>query len=200
VQAVAGLDHPGVAELLRDLRENDSDVSVQYYARVALRRLGQGRRPAAGAAGPQGGGPARQVSVEIDAVASRVKDTAFPGVEWLIYRKKFVARKEKTSIRNFSEFLSARGIDEIAVSGLAFSKASVWAATDKGAFCFERKGGRWVEYAVNREHIGVPVDSVAVAADGKVTFTLKVDGAARAYTFDPATSKWMAGSDLDNSQ
>jgi len=186
VQAVAEIDHPGVPEVLRQVRRDDTDLSVRYYAKTALRKLGAPRVPA----GRQGGEPAPQVTVEIDAVASRVKDAAVPGVEWLIYRKKFVARKEKDDLRNFSAFLSARGIEEIVVNGLAFSRDSVWAATGLGAFCFERKGGRWIEYAVNREHIGMPIDFVKAADDGKVTFTLKIDGKPHAYAFDPAASKW----------
>ncbi len=127
---------------------------------------------------------------EIDKVTSRVKDPHGKGVEWLIYEKKFVARKEGGRLRNFEEFLQARALDTISVRGLVPTRGKVWAATDNGAFCFDRASGSWIEYAVNRTHIGVPVDSVTVEDEENVVFTLTVDGAEKTYVYDARKSKW----------
>jgi HEAT repeat protein len=132
-------------------------------------------------------------AVEIDRVVSRVKDTARKGVEWLLYETKFVARKEKGGIRNFDDFLIVRGMGSLRTKQLAFTREAVWAATEAGAYCYERKNAAWVEYAVNKEHIGVPVDSVRVDGSGRIVFGMKVDGRPRTYTLDPKTSKWENG-------
>ncbi len=128
--------------------------------------------------------------VEIDKVAARVKDTAREGVEWLIYEKKFVARVEGAKLQSFAEFLLVRDLEEIKVNNLAFLADSVWVATGIGAFCYERNTGGWVEYAVNREHIGMPVDSISVDAGDVITFKMKVDGKEKVYTLNTKTSEW----------
>jgi hypothetical protein len=181
---------PALQDLLRDPRRN-----VQIQARKALDRIGflqegeqaRAERPAWR---HQRGRPEAVKPEKIDAVKDRVKDPAVKGVEWIVYEKKFVARQENGRIRNFEEFLSTRGIDEIKVNKLAFTKEAAWAATDRGAFCYERRSRGWVEYAVNREHIGLPVDSVEVGSDGSVTFRMKIEGKALSYTLDTKSSTW----------
>ncbi len=128
--------------------------------------------------------------VEIDRVLSRTKDTVRESVEWLVYEKKFVARKEHGKVRSFQEFLDMRAIESVKVNALAFTESSVWAATDKGVFCYERGSGGWVEYAVNREHFGTAVDSVAADDKGNITFTMKVEGAKKTYVLDTRASAW----------
>lgn len=127
---------------------------------------------------------------EIDKVTRRVPDLFEKDTEWLIYDKKFVGRKHEGQIRNFEEFLEVRNLDSIQVNGLDFSRDYVWAATDRGAFCYDRRSSGWVEYAVNREHIGKPVRLVKVDPDGKVIFQMTVGGTRKVYILDPATSKW----------
>ncbi len=130
---------------------------------------------------------ARSVSTALSITG--VKDTARDGVEWIIFKDRFVARKEKGKLKTFREFMEVRNFEFITVNGLAFDKDHVWAATDRGAFCYDRKAGGWTEYAVNRTHIGFAVDSVAVE-DDSVILKMKVDGEDKTYVFDTKKSSW----------
>ena len=73
-------------------------------------------------------------------------------------------------------------------------------ATDSGAYCYERGNGAWIEYAVNREHIGVPVDSITITDDGLVEFRMTVDDTPAVYLFDPAASTWKTGVSPQNTK
>jgi len=123
-----------------------------------------------------------------------IADTGREGVKWLITNRQFVVRRHQGKTRYFREFLAVRGIDKIKVNGLAFGRDHVWAATDRGAFCYERKKATWTEYAVNREHIGEPVESVNVGDDGRAGFTMKLGSgektSEKTFFFDPATASW----------
>jgi len=125
-----------------------------------------------------------------DKVLRTVADTECPGVEWLVYESRFVARKDNKTIRNFEEFINMRQLAPIRVSALAFMKDSVWVATDKGAFCFERAFRGWVEYAINREHVGVPVKSVKALSSQRVEFILEVEGSIKTYVLDTKEFRW----------
>jgi hypothetical protein len=167
----------------------ESEGSTKNEAQRALWRITE--------RGGVKGGPGKEVPetkvTEIDTVLSRIKDTAKEGVEWLIYEKRFVARKQKDKLRNFDEFMIARGIDSIKVGKLAFTEERVWAPTNVGAFCYERKSGIWVEYAVNRMHIGMPVDSIRVRDDKALEFAMKIEGKVKTYVFDAKSSSWAEG-------
>lgn len=201
------MKQPAVAKL-KVLAVNDKFEDVRRAAAGALEKIT--KQPAKTFLSTTDGGQAEKIpvpaaapvpaqaepepkAVEIDEVTSRVPDAALEGVEWLVYKTKFVARKEKEGIRNFDDFLIVRGMDSLKANQLAFTKDAVWAATEAGAYCFERKSATWVEYAVNKEHIGMPVDSVSVDGRGRILFGLKVDGQSRTYALDPATSKWENG-------
>ena len=127
---------------------------------------------------------------QFDKVVARIKDPVLDGVEWLIHEKKFLARVEDGQIRNFEEFLFVRGFAEIKVNNLAFTPGTVWVATNKGGFCYERKTRGWTEYAINGEYFGMPVDSVSVAIGGAVTFRLGVNGEDKVYTLDTERLRW----------
>jgi hypothetical protein len=86
--------------------------------------------------------------------------------------------------------MEVRGFDGLTVKKLAFTEDRVWAATDKGVFCYDRKSGGWTEYAVNRTHVGLPVDSVSAGKDGTIVFEMKVDGRPARFALDSAESKW----------
>jgi HEAT repeat protein len=193
-RALGMLKIPGAVDKLKELAASDKYKDVRKAAAAALNRITG--KPEADFFVPFGEEkapplePATPRAVEIDEVTSRLKDTACKGVEWLIYKTKFVARVEEESLRNFEEFLQARGLDAIKVNGLAFTKDAVWAATDRGAFCYEREHGAWLEYAVNREHIGIPIESIRTDEKGRVLFELKVDGKPATYAFDPRTEDW----------
>ncbi|MFC1672439.1 hypothetical protein ACFL01_04820 [Planctomycetota bacterium] len=83
-----------------------------------------------------------------------------------------------------------RDYKNIVVSDLCFTGDSVWAGTDRGVFRYERKSGGWVEYAVNREHIGRPVKSIRSDASGKMVFTVMIEDKAASFTFDTKTGEW----------
>ncbi|MFC1671688.1 protein kinase [Planctomycetota bacterium] len=133
-----------------------------------------------------------QPVTEIDTVLRRIMDTKVPGVEWTVYDKLFVGRTQNKSLRNFEAFLEMRGTGEIEVYNLAFDTKHVWAATDKGAFCYERTTKAWIEYAVNKEHIGLPVHSIEFDKDGGIVFCMRIDGRDRTYVLNPADSTWVA--------
>ncbi len=166
--------------LLREKLE-DPDEGVRWSARLALASM---------TFSPTGGLPGGIGAMNIDKVVRRVADTGREGVEWIVYERKFVARAEKDALRNFLGFMRAREYDSIKVNGLHFMEDSVWAATDKGAFRYERKAGAWVEYAVKREHIGVPVTSIRPDDDGNLVFAVVVDGKNIECTFDTETGTW----------
>ncbi len=136
--------------------------------------------------------PVEHPVLEIDDVVRRVKDPVVEGVEWVIYKTLFVGRVQNRKLRNFEEFLDAREMQRITVNNLAFGEQHVWAATDLGAFCFERKTRGWVEYAVNREHVGLPVKEIEVGKDGMVTFRMDVEGEEKTFVLDTKTSAWTA--------
>ena len=127
---------------------------------------------------------------EIDNVNRRVKDNVVDGVEWVVYESAFLGRVAGGKLRNFEEFLNAREMQRIAVNTLAFDRKCVWAATDSGAFCFERKTRGWVEYAVNREHVGLPVKEIEVGKDGMVTFRMDIEGEEKVFVLDMKTWEW----------
>jgi HEAT repeat protein len=182
---------PALTALKKDTNaEVRRAVSRALYEIRARIRLREAKKKAAKTRKKRKGPEPVKRPVEIDKVRSRTKDPVREGVEWLVYEKKFVARKEHGKVRNFQEFLDMRAIDRVKVNGLAFTGSAVWAATDKGVFCYERGSGGWVEYAVNREHFGVEVDSVSADEKGQVTFTMKVDGAKKTYVLDTRASSW----------
>ena len=151
-----------------------------------------GRLEDPGPEGPDAAGPAAAPAKPIDKVVRRVKDTTAKDVTWLIYEKMFVARSEGERIRNFEAFVSNRDLEGITVNGVDFSAASVWVATDRGAFCYERGNDAWVEYAVNREFIGEPVSGIEVRPDGSIAFDMGIKGKRKTYVLDPAVPSWRA--------
>ena len=165
------------APILREMR-NDPDEGVRWSVRLALRRMSFTSSDSTRA-------------VEIDRVVRRVADTKRKGVEWVVYETKFVGKREKNVIRNFVSFMDARDYDRIKVNDLCFTEASVWAGTDKGAFRYERKVGGWVEYAVNREHIGQTVKSIQPDKSENLVFTVVIEGKDRTFTFHSKTGEWQ---------
>jgi hypothetical protein len=76
----------------------------------------------------------------------------------------------------------------LSTRGLAGERVRSPAA--RSAFCYQRGEKAWIEYAVNREHVGVPIEAVDADEKGLVTFTLAVEGERRAFVLDTATSTW----------
>ena len=75
------------------------------------------------------------------------------------------------------------------VRGLAFSPRRVWAATDRGAFVYDRRTRAWNQLAVNLmfELVATPVE--AVALEGRsVVFTLSEKGS---YALDLDRNTWQ---------
>lgn len=123
-------------------------------------------------------------------IISTIEDTSMKGVKWIVCENKFLGRSDARGTRYFTSFMEVRRIDAIRVNNLAFSQDLVWAATDKGAFCYERRVKAWVEYAVNREHIGRPVESISIDSDGAVCFEMNLQGKSLKYLLDIKTNSW----------
>ncbi len=127
---------------------------------------------------------------EIDTVVFTLADTVREGVEWIVYEKKFVGRREGGDLRNFEGILAAHTLDAMKVNGLSFAEDSVWAATDKGAFRYDRSAGTWKEHPIDGKHSGVPVTWLSIDARGKITFKVTIEGTRKTCVFDTATGNW----------
>jgi HEAT repeat protein len=168
---------------------DDEDRRVREKAAEAVRKL-TGKTVHAMRLAMAEGRPPKAASAPVDKIVRRIDDTIREGVEWLVYEKKFVGRREGRSVVSFEEFLGARGLDSISVNALAFDMEHVWAATDAGAFCYDRQQHTWFEYAVNIEYIGLPVKSVCVEMGSSVVFDMEIDGKDRTFVLDTRSSKW----------
>jgi HEAT repeat protein len=193
-EILGAIGKPALASL--DGLLHSKNHELRNLAAKAINRAGGGRvngeRPQAvpEKANAERRPPAPPRPREIDKIVRRVRDTVQLGVTWLVYEKKFVARSEDGTLTNFGQFVNIRNIEGVSVNALAFSDDHVWAATTAGAFCYERKMMAWIEYAVNRHYIGMPVDAVHLAPGNTVVFEMKIKGRTRKYVLDLQKSTW----------
>lgn len=116
----------------------------------------------------------------IDDIVSESNDPVVKNQNWLIYKKKFVARKTKDNIYNYNKQLPA-DTDSITVANLAFTKKHVWAATSRGAFVFDRKTEKWTEYAVDGRYIAKEVNKIEVTREGTIEITMTINGSEKIF-------------------
>jgi hypothetical protein len=111
---------------------------------------------------------------------------------WIAVEKQFVvlADLKAGTLTGFEEPVGILCDEMLNASAIAFTRDAVWVGTDHGLLAFERRTRTWSTYAVNRAHIGVPVNALSVE-DEKVHVTASIDGKNQSFTFDPATGSWQ---------
>ncbi len=144
----------------------------------------------------------REQAVEKLAAEGRVlwtkADGAAPALAWIAVEKKFVFvhDSEDGSLRGFGDFIKLVGRIDVTVAELAFGPDSVWAATDRGAFCYDRRTRAWSQIVVNLDMdlVEAPVEKVELTEAG-VAFTVKGRGR---FEFNAKTRKWTKIQGLQN--
>lgn len=109
---------------------------------------------------------------------------------WIAVEKRFLYlyRAEDGTLTDYLEFARLMGRPELTVTAVAFDADRVWAGTDRGAFCYERRARAWSQYVVNMDMdlVEAPVEKVELTEAG-VVFTVKGKGR---FEFDVAAKKW----------
>ena len=92
------------------------------------------------------------------------------------------------SLTEYKEFLKMVGRKDVSANNLAYGTDSVWAATDKGAFVFDRRTRAWSQLVINLDFdlLEAHVEKVELK-DNKLTFTVKGKGR---FAQDLKTKKW----------
>ena len=117
-------------------------------------------------------------------------DPADADLLWIAVEGKFlrVYSAAAGTLAGFDDYLRLIGRDRLDVAGMACGKDAVWAATDHGAFLYDRKTRSWSQCAVNLDLnlLDVPVEKVWLT-EGGVAFRLKGRGE---YELDLTARKW----------
>ncbi len=109
---------------------------------------------------------------------------------WIGVERKFLALYDARdgSLTEYSDFLRLVGGGEVTVKDMAFSERRAWAATDRGAFVYDRRTRAWSQLAVNLDPklLNAHVQRVDLR-EGGAFFSLK-DG--KTYRLDLCSSGW----------
>ncbi len=109
---------------------------------------------------------------------------------WIAVRRKFLLLYDARdgSLSDFRQFQKLIGSGELTVKGMAFAADRVWAASDRGAFVYERRVKAWAQLAINLDFDLVSAPIEKVTCDGKsVVFNIKGKGR---YALNRETNKW----------
>lgn len=109
---------------------------------------------------------------------------------WIAVEKKFVLlfRSTDGSLTGYDDFLKMVGRKDLTVNDLAYSPDSVWAATTRGAFIFDRRTRAWSQLVINLDFAMLEACIEKVEYDkGKVSFTVRNQGR---YEQDLKTKRW----------
>jgi hypothetical protein len=117
-------------------------------------------------------------------------DAAAPTLTWIAVEKKFVFLHNAGdgALTGYADFIKLVGRAEVTVAELAFGTDSVWAATDRGAFCYDRRTRAWSQLVINLDMdlVEANVEKVGLT-EGAVAFTVKGKGR---FEQDLKTKKW----------
>jgi hypothetical protein len=117
-------------------------------------------------------------------------DAVAPTLTWIAVEKKFVFLHNSAdgSLTGFGDFIKLVGRTEVSVADLAAGTELVWAATDRGAFCYDRRTRAWSQIVINLDMdlIEAAVEKAELTEQG-VAFTVKGKGR---FEYNSKTRKW----------
>jgi len=120
-------------------------------------------------------------------------DPVAPALTWMAVDKKFVFVHNSAdgSLAGFGDFIKLIGRTDVTVAGLAMGAEMVWAGTDRGAFCYDRRTRAWSQIVINLDMdlVEAAVEKVELIEAG-VAFTVKGRGR---FEFNTRTRKWAKG-------
>jgi outer membrane protein assembly factor BamB len=109
---------------------------------------------------------------------------------WISVEKKYVLlfNAGDGSLTDYADFLKMIGRSDVSVNALAFGRDTIWAATTKGAFVFDRRTRAWSQLVINLDFdmLEAHIEKVELAGR-KVVFTVKSKGR---FEQDLKTRKW----------
>ncbi|HOX08034.1 MAG TPA: PQQ-binding-like beta-propeller repeat protein [Planctomycetota bacterium] len=208
---LAGME---VADVLEGAYRREDDAVARQRLRDLLSSLG--RRPAVQpqprplppGIGPDpipdpGPGPGPGASLTREAAMARLgregkvlwarDDPVAPALTWMAVDKKFVFVHNSAdgSLAGFGDFIKLIGRTDVTVAGLAMGAEMVWAGTDRGAFCYDRRTRAWSQIVINLDMdlVEAAVEKVELIEAG-VAFTVKGRGR---FEFNTRTRKWAKG-------
>jgi hypothetical protein len=129
-------------------------------------------------------------AAESGRVVLRRRDTADPRLFWIGVQGKFLALYDSRdgSLTRYDDFLRLVGQGKLTVKDMAFSADRAWAATDGGAFVYDRRTRAWSQLAVNLdpELLEAHVQRVSLR-DNCAFFTVK---GGKTYRLDLCSGSW----------
>ncbi len=109
---------------------------------------------------------------------------------WISVGKKFIMLYNSSdgSLTEYGDFLKMVGRKDVTANGLAYGTDSIWAATSKGAFVFDRRTRAWSQLVINLDFdmLEAHVEKAEIQA-GRLIFTVKAKGR---FEQDLKTRKW----------